>query len=157
MWRNRLCFHLQVKYYLHSSSILVALNWIAEAENHFSPEECGGIDYASIYRLSITYTAPPFLLPSVGLLRRRIISVQRSVAEKTMLPSAGITQLLYASVFRIFLKNYVKGTVPRDFRLLVFFMNQFPPSPEYTIKAVSNFFNKNLWRCSQLKMHHRCR
>jgi hypothetical protein len=23
----------------------------------------------------------------------------------------------------------VKGTVPRDFRLLFFFMNQFPPSP----------------------------
>jgi hypothetical protein len=23
----------------------------------------------------------------------------------------------------------LKGTVPRDFRLLVFFMNQFPPSP----------------------------
>jgi hypothetical protein len=23
----------------------------------------------------------------------------------------------------------VKGTVPRDFRLLVFFMNQFPPRP----------------------------
>ncbi len=23
----------------------------------------------------------------------------------------------------------IKGTVPRDFRLLVFFMNQFPPSP----------------------------
>jgi hypothetical protein len=34
----------------YSSSIPVALNWIAEAENHPSPEECGGIDYASIYR-----------------------------------------------------------------------------------------------------------
>jgi hypothetical protein len=55
MWRNRLCFYLQVKYYLYSSSILVALNWIAEAENHPSPEECGGIDYASIYMYSIKY------------------------------------------------------------------------------------------------------
>jgi hypothetical protein len=26
-------------------------------------------------------------------------------------------------------QNCLKGTVPRDFRLLVFFMNQFPPSP----------------------------
>ncbi len=50
VWRNRLCFHLQVKYYLYSSSIPVTLNWIADAENHPSPEECGGIDYASIYR-----------------------------------------------------------------------------------------------------------
>jgi hypothetical protein len=25
--------------------------------------------------------------------------------------------------------NDIKGTVSRDFRLLVFFMNQFPPSP----------------------------
>jgi hypothetical protein len=88
VWWNRLCFHLQVKYYLHNS-ILVALNRIAEAENHFSPEECGGIDYASIYRLSITYKAPPFLLPSIGLLRRRIILARSSVAKSTMLPSRG--------------------------------------------------------------------
>jgi hypothetical protein len=26
-------------------------------------------------------------------------------------------------------RSSVKGTVPRDFRLLFFFMNQFPPSP----------------------------
>jgi hypothetical protein len=50
----------------------------------------------------------------------------------------------------------LKGTVSRDFRLLVFFMNQFPPSPLYTIRAVSNFF-ENLRRYSQLKVHHRCR
>ncbi len=33
----------------------------------------------------------------------------------------------------------LKGTVPRDFRLQVFYMDQFPPSPIYTIRAVSNF------------------
>ncbi len=33
----------------------------------------------------------------------------------------------------------IKGTVPRDFRLLVFFMNQFPQAPEYNIKAISIF------------------
>jgi hypothetical protein len=32
--------------------------------------------------------------------------------------------------------------MPRDFRLLVFFMNQFPSSPEYTIRVISNFFRK---------------
>ncbi len=49
----------------------------------------------------------------------------------------------------------LKGTVPRDFRLLFFFMNQFPPSPhEYTNRAVSNFF-ENSRRYSQLKVHHR--
>ncbi len=29
----------------------------------------------------------------------------------------------------------VKGTVPRDFRLQVFFMYQFPQAPEYTIRV----------------------
>ncbi len=33
-----------------------------------------------------------------------------------------------------------KGTVPWDFRLLVYFMHQFPQAPEYTIRAFSNFF-----------------
>ncbi len=47
----------------------------------------------------------------------------------------------------------VKGTVSQDFRLLVFFMNQFPQAPEYTIKAVSIFF-ENLQRNLQLKVHH---
>ncbi len=36
--------------YLYSSSILVILNKIAEVENHSSLEECGRVDYASIYR-----------------------------------------------------------------------------------------------------------
>jgi hypothetical protein len=38
--------------------------------------------------------------------------------------------------------NRLKGTVPRDFRLQVFFMNQFPQAPE------------NLQIYSQLKVHH---
>ncbi len=33
----------------------------------------------------------------------------------------------------------LKGTVPRDFRLQVFFMNQFPQAPEYPIRAISNW------------------
>ncbi len=48
--------------------------------------------------------------------------------------------------------RHFRGTVPRDFLLLVFFMNQFPKTPEYN---VSNFF-KNSRRYSQLKVHHRC-
>jgi hypothetical protein len=36
----------------------------------------------------------------------------------------------------------IKGTVSRDFLLLVFFMYQFPPAPEYTINTVSNCFEK---------------
>jgi hypothetical protein len=42
----------------------------------------------------------------------------------------------------------------RDFLLLVFFMNRFPQAPEYTIRAVSNFF-ENSRRYSQLKVDHR--
>ncbi len=49
-----------------------------------------------------------------------------------------------------------KGTVSRDFRLLVFSWISFPQTPEYTIRAVSNFF-QNSRRYSQLKVHHRCR
>jgi hypothetical protein len=48
-------------------------------------------------------------------------------------------------------KFIFKGTVSRDFRLLVFFMNQFPQAHEYTIRAFSNFF-ENSRRYSQLKV-----
>jgi hypothetical protein len=38
------------------------------------------------------------------------------------------------------LKHTLKGTVSRDFLLLVFFMNQFPPSPaEYPIRTIRIF------------------
>jgi hypothetical protein len=36
----------------------------------------------------------------------------------------------------------LKGTVSQDFLLQVFFMNQFPPAPEYPIRTVSIFFQK---------------
>jgi hypothetical protein len=29
----------------------------------------------------------------------------------------------------------LKGTVPRDFSLQVFFMNHFPPGPDYKLRA----------------------
>ncbi len=32
-------------------------------------------------------------------------------------------------IYMYYISACIKGTVPRDFRLLVFFMNQFPPSP----------------------------
>ncbi len=44
----------------------------------------------------------------------------------------------------------------RDFLLLVFFINQFPPAPEYPIWSVSNFF-ENSRRYSHLKVDHWCR
>jgi hypothetical protein len=49
-----------------------------------------------------------------------------------------------------------KGTVSRDFLLLVFFINQFPPSPTVSSRTVSNFF-ENSRRYSHLKVDHRCR
>ncbi len=54
---------------------------------------------------------------------------------------------------RKFIIFFLKGTVSRDFRLLVFIMNQFLQAPEYTIGVVSNFF-ENLRRYSQLKVWH---
>ncbi len=51
-------------------------------------------------------------------------------------------------------RNCFKGIVPRDFRFLVFFMDQFPRSP--WVVAVLNIF-ENSRRYSQLKVHHRCR
>jgi hypothetical protein len=49
----------------------------------------------------------------------------------------------------------LKGTVSRDFLLLVFLWISFPPAPEYPIRIVSNFF-ENSRRYSQAKVHHRC-
>jgi hypothetical protein len=49
----------------------------------------------------------------------------------------------------------LKGTVSRDFLLLVFFMNQFHPrSRVFPSNSVSIFF-KNSRRYSQVKVHHR--
>jgi hypothetical protein len=45
----------------------------------------------------------------------------------------------------------------RDFRILFYFMNQFPPSPEYTIKAVLRKFAEILpghggkWKKSSMR------
>ncbi len=46
-----------------------------------------------------------------------------------------------------------KGLVPRDFRLQVFFMNQFPQAPDYPVRADSNLF-ENSRRYAQLKVYH---
>ncbi len=46
------------------------------------------------------------------------------------------------------LRTTFKGTVSRDFLLLVFFMNHFPPSPRV-------FHFENSRRYSRVKMHHR--
>ncbi len=48
-----------------------------------------------------------------------------------------------------------KGTVSRDFRLIVFSWISFTQASEYTITSISNFF-ENSRRYSQLKVHHRC-
>jgi hypothetical protein len=52
------------------------------------------------------------------------------------------------------LTRCIKGTVSREFLLLVFLWISFPPAPEYPIRAVSNFF-ENSRRYSQVKVHHR--
>jgi hypothetical protein len=49
--------------------------------------------------------------------------------------------------------SLVKGTVPQDLGFQVFYMYQFPPSPDFTMRVISNFF-ENSWRYSQLKVHH---
>ncbi len=51
----------------------------------------------------------------------------------------------------------LKGTVPRDFRLHVFLMNQFPPSPWVRIPLEPfRIFFENFWRYSQLKVETCC-
>jgi hypothetical protein len=50
----------------------------------------------------------------------------------------------------------LKGTVRRDFRLQVFFMNQFPKPLSIQLELFQFFF-KNSWRYSRLKVHHWCR
>ncbi len=53
------------------------------------------------------------------------------------------------------LDSRLKGIVSRDFRLLVFFMNQFPPSIWVYFYGHFEFF-RNSRRYSRLKVHHRC-
>ncbi len=65
-----------------------------------------------------------------------------------------ITRRLTRSVHRFY---FHKGTVSRDFMLLVFFMNQFPPSPWLYHYGRFEFFFQHLRRYSQLKVCHRCR
>ncbi len=56
---------------------------------------------------------------------------------------------------RQFFTYQFKGTVSRDFLLLVFFSwISFPPAPEYSSRTVLNFF-ENSWRYLQVKVHHR--
>ncbi len=61
----------------------------------------------------------------------------------------------YTSVPDAYAQHLFKGAVSRDFWLLVFQESVSPQVPEYTSKAVSNFF-ENSRRYSQLKMHHQC-
>ncbi len=53
------------------------------------------------------------------------------------------------------LPDLFKGTVPRDFRLQVFYRDRFPPRPWLYHWGHFEFF-ENSRRYSQLKMHHRC-
>ncbi len=66
-----------------------------------------------------------------------------------------VLQQYFPPFFQWFLHSQFKETMSQDFLLLVcFFMNQFPPAPEYPIRTVSDFC-KNLRRYSQVKVHHR--
>ncbi len=50
---------------------------------------------------------------------------------------------------------HLKGQCHEIFDFWFFSWISFPQAPEYTFRAVSNFF-ENLRRYSQLKVHHRC-
>jgi hypothetical protein len=52
-------------------------------------------------------------------------------------------KLAFLTLTIVHQQNKFKGTVSRDFLLLVFFMNQFPPAPEYPTRTVSNFFENS--------------
>ncbi len=58
-------------------------------------------------------------------------------------------------LFTLLLLVSLKGQCHEIFDFWFFSWISFPQAPEYTIRAVSNFF-KNSRRYSQLKVHHRC-
>ncbi len=58
--------------------------------------------------------------------------------------------------FPVILYRYFKWTVSRDLDFWFFSWISFPQAPEYTTRAVSNFF-ANSRRYSQLKVRHWCR
>jgi hypothetical protein len=51
--------------------------------------------------------------------------------------------------------SLLKGSLTRDFRSQVFFMNQWPQARKYSVGAVLNFF-ENLRRYSRINIYHRC-
>ena len=51
-------------------------------------------------------------------------------------------------------KQRLKRQCHKIFCFWFFTWISYPPAPEYSIRTVSNFF-KNLWRYSQVKVHHR--
>ncbi len=53
-------------------------------------------------------------------------------------------------------RGELKGRVPRDFWLQVFFHESVSPKPLSIQLRPFWFFFKNLWRHLQLKVHHRC-
>jgi hypothetical protein len=62
--------------------------------------------------------------------------------------------MILALFGRCLMMGSFKTIVPRDFRLQVFYMDQFPQAPDYIpfFRAVSNFFEISR---TQLKVHHR--
>ncbi len=68
------------------------------------------------------YTTPHQVRPASGLYSPRLTSIY---------PTFNVSLFLK--------KGRLKGTVSRDFRLQVFFMNQFPPSPWVRVSHLGSF------------------
>ncbi len=64
------------------------------------------------------------------------------IEEKCCTQIVSNSRTLFQSFVPIWLARGLKGTVSRDFLLLVFFMNQFPPSPRVSYKDRFKFFWK---------------
>ncbi len=104
-----------------------------------SRESNSGLPYSkpTYYQLSysapwLSYAAPLVKLiakiPVGGLLVFRIVGLHW-LAPVGVDCDANLSSLLSKLGLENIYDEFVKGTVSRDFRLLIFFTNQFPPSP----------------------------
>ncbi len=85
-------------------------------------------------------------LPTVQTIKNRFLQL-------TIYTFVLVSCLILASLKNWYITAWFKGTVSRDFLLQIFFMNHLPPSPENNTRVISNFF-ENMWRYSQVKVHH---
>ncbi len=93
------------------------------------------------------------------ILRYFCFSAKKKISPYTgyvLIHKLNCNRQLSASMLWVLNNVYLKGQCHEIFDFCFFSWISFPQAPEYTNRAISNFF-ENSRRYKQLKVHHRCR